>query len=50
VLLFSSQSKSQKQQTASLGLFSYPVLMAADILLYKYGCMPTLRSVLSAPT
>jgi tryptophanyl-tRNA synthetase len=23
----------------SLGLFSYPVLQAADVLLYRYGCM-----------
>ena len=26
-----------KDKAACLGLFSYPVLMAADILLYKYA-------------
>jgi tryptophanyl-tRNA synthetase len=34
------KEKSTKQATASLGLFSYPVLMAADILLYKTEVVP----------
>lgn len=35
------KDKSQKQQTnTTLGLFAYPVLMAADILLYKTNQVP----------
>jgi tryptophanyl-tRNA synthetase len=30
------KAKANNQATASLGLFAYPVLMAADILLYRY--------------
>lgn len=30
-----TQYKDKKTKTSSLGLYSYPVLMAADILLYK---------------
>lgn len=31
-----TQFKDKKNKTSSLGLFSYPVLMASDILLYRY--------------
>lgn len=34
------KDKSKKQQTTSVGLFSYPVLMAADILLYNTDIVP----------
>ncbi|AGA64014.1 Tryptophanyl-tRNA synthetase [Liberibacter crescens BT-1] len=30
----------RNRETASLGLYSYPVLMAADILLYRANCVP----------
>jgi tryptophanyl-tRNA synthetase len=30
----------KNREAASLGLYSYPVLMAADILLYKADCVP----------
>lgn len=36
---FKDKAGSDKQK-ASLGLYSYPVLMAADILLYKTKCVP----------
>lgn len=35
------KDKASKQESASLGLFAYPVLMAADILLYKADLVPT---------
>jgi tryptophanyl-tRNA synthetase len=31
-----TQFKEKKSKGSSLGLFSYPVLMASDILLYGY--------------
>ena len=34
------EKSSDKKQAASLGLYSYPVLMAADILLYKTKYVP----------
>lgn len=34
------KSKSSTQSSASLGLYSYPVLMAADVLLYKADTVP----------
>jgi len=34
------KDKSRKAETTSLGLFSYPVLMAADILLYRSTAVP----------
>ncbi len=34
------KDKSQKQQSTSLGLFAYPTLMAADILLYDTDVVP----------
>lgn len=34
------KEKAAKQQSASLGLFSYPVLQAADVLLYKADMVP----------
>ena len=34
------KEKTKAQEQASLGLFSYPVLMAADILLYKTELVP----------
>ena len=34
------KDKSAKQKSTSLGLFSYPVLMAADILLYQTDVVP----------
>lgn len=34
------KDKSTKQQTTSLGLFAYPALMAADILLYETDIVP----------
>lgn len=34
------KDKSKKQQTTSLGLFAYPALMAADILLYDTDIVP----------
>ena len=32
-----TQYKDKKSKSSSLGLFSYPVLMASDILLYRYN-------------
>ncbi len=34
------KDKSQKAESVSLGLFSYPVLMASDILLYRATAVP----------
>ena len=34
------KEKAAKQASASLGLFSYPVLQAADIMLYKAELVP----------
>ena len=34
-LLFQTKAAQQREKS-SLGLLSYPVLMAADVLLYKY--------------
>ncbi len=34
------KDKKQKADTERLGLFSYPVLMAADIMLYKSTHVP----------
>ncbi len=34
------KTKSSAADAASLGLFSYPVLMTADILLYKATAVP----------
>ena len=34
------KDKSQKQQNFMAGLFTYPVLMAADILIYDTDCVP----------
>ena len=34
------KEKRQKNQTPSLGLYSYPILMAADIILYKASKVP----------
>lgn len=34
------KEKAEKQHSSSLGLFSYPVLQAADILLYKANMVP----------
>lgn len=34
------KDKSKKQESVSLGLFAYPVLMAADILLYQADLVP----------
>jgi tryptophanyl-tRNA synthetase len=34
------KEKSAKQQTTSVGLFTYPILQAADILLYQAGQVP----------
>ena len=37
---FKDKSKSQKQESVKVGLFDYPVLMAADILLYDSDLVP----------
>lgn len=37
---FKDKSKSQKQDAVKVGLFDYPVLMAADILLYDSDFVP----------
>jgi len=34
------RDKSEKQESVSVGLFTYPVLMAADILLYRTNLVP----------
>ena len=35
-----TQYKDKKQKGSSLGLFSYPTLMAADILIFKADAVP----------
>ncbi|XCD43172.1 tryptophan--tRNA ligase [Candidatus Liberibacter asiaticus] len=40
MIQFKEKSKENKEETASLGLFMYPVLMAADILLYRATHVP----------
>lgn len=37
---FKDKSKNQKQESVKVGLFDYPVLMAADILLYNPDLVP----------
>jgi len=34
------KEKAEKQEIVSIGLFDYPALMAADILLYQTDCVP----------
>jgi|GEM_PF-16998 len=37
---FKEKSEKQKEGEANIGLFSYPVLQAADILIYQADCVP----------
>lgn len=38
---FKAKSQSKSEKEISCGLFTYPILMASDILLYSADCVPT---------
>lgn len=42
-----TQYKDKKTKASSLGLFIYPVLMAADILLYRYYILISIQLILN---